>query len=146
MGYQQNNGNKKFNNNNRGGYKPQNDRPRNKIISFPLVMSGTTSNDRTYDVNDALASLETLKDNNTFSMLSVPVHISRALLENNPERRGTTSVGFIRTVNISDLTVDVTIYGNQVETIEGLSLNLVPRMLVKDERVMTFLGFDLVEA
>ena len=145
MGYQQNNNNKKYNNN-RGGYKPQNDRPRNKVISFPLVMSGTTPNDRTYDVNDALASLETLKDNNTFSMLSVPVHISRALLENNPERRGTTSVGFIRTVNISDLTVDVTIYGNQVETIEGLSLNLVPRMLVKDERVMTFLGFDLVEA
>lgn len=145
MGYQQNNNNKKYNNN-RGGYKPQNDRPRNKVISFPLVMSGTTPNDRTYDVNDALASLETLKDNNTFSMLSVPVHISRALLENNPERRGTTNVGFIKTVNISDLTVDVTIYGNQVETIEGLSLNLVPRMLVKDERVVTFLSFDLVEA
>lgn len=148
MAYQQN-GNKKFNNN-RGTYTKNNgnhqhnDRPKNKLMKFAINVSGTDSNGRIYDANGALANLETLKDNGTFNMLSVPVSISRALLENDDTRRGSISVGFIRDIDIIDLTAEVSIFGKNVETIESMSLKFVPRMLIKNEKVITFLGFDLV--
>ena len=151
MGYQQNNYNKKNFNNNRGersSYKTQrDDRPKNETFTFPLTVTGTNANGRTYDVNAALANLETLKDNNTFTMLSVPVHISRALLENDETRRGTTNIGFIKDLSIIDLTTDVTIHGKFVETIKGMNLEFVPRVLItKDGNIATFLGFDLLAA
>ena len=148
MAYQQN-GNKKFNNN-RGTYTKnngnhqRNDRPKNKLMKFAINVSGTDSNGRIYDANGALANLETLKDNGTFNMLSVPVSISRALLENDDTLRGSISVGFIRDIDIIDLTAEVSIFGKNVETIESMSLKFVPRMLIKNEKVITFLGFDLV--
>jgi hypothetical protein len=144
MGYQNNNFKK--NNNNRGTYnKTQSDRPRNKTITFSMKVSGVNANGREYDVNDALATLENLDNNGIFSMLSVPVHISRALLENNEERRGTSNVGFLKSISINDLTADVSVYGNNVEAIEGIrGLIFAPRVLVKDGKVATFLGFDLV--
>lgn len=148
MGYQQNNGKKNYNNNRTGGYKTQrtDDRPRNKTFTFPLTVSGVTGNDRTYDVNEALSTLETLNDNDIFTTLSVPVHISRALLENDETRRGTMNIGFIKAISVAELTADVTIFGKNVATIEDMDLNFVPRVLVKDEKVVTFLGFDLVRS
>lgn len=142
MGYQQNE-NKKFNKNRP---QQQSDRPRNKTITYPLVMSGTTKNDRTYDVNDALATLESLNDNGIFEVLSVPVQINRGLLENNHERRGNVNIGFIKSISISDLSADIVVFGPNVENIEKLNLQLTARVLVKNEQVSTFLGFDLVSA
>ena len=109
-------------------------------------MSGTTKNDRTYDVNDALATLESLNDNGIFEVLSVPVQIKRGLLENNHERRGNVNIGFIKSISISDLSADIVVFGPNVENIEKLNLQLTARVLVKNEQVSTFLGFDLVSA
>lgn len=151
MGYQQNDRN--YNNNN-GGYtrKPYNnnrqDRPRNKTMTFSIQLTGITLNDRNYNIQSAIDLIKDLQSNNVFSKLSVPIQISRATIDNNPEIRGNMNIGYIKLIDDKASTADIVVYANCADRIENMTkdLAIVPRLLIdRDENVITVLGFDLVQ-
>ena len=142
MAYQQNNYSYRSNKNSK------NDIPRNKIMTFDIQLSGTTSNGREYTVQNAIDLLYDLHNADTFSKLSVPVQISRVLLEGDEEAHGNVIAGFVKAIRTDSVAIDVTIYGRNVNKIENIDgLVVAPRVIVdRDGKVTTILGFDLIKS
>lgn len=138
------------NNGNKGGKKPAmrpaaNDRPRNVVMSFSLVLTGSTTNGTEYEPDSVIDKMLFFQDQGIYGMLSVPVQTTRANLDPNDPKKGNITVGFIKEFHDDTQTVDVSIYGSSADAIQKIAddLVVVPRLIVKNKEAVTFLGFDL---
>lgn len=142
MGYGNPNGKPNKGNKQGGGGKPS--KPKNKIMKFPIQLNGANALGKPYNPESAIYLLDDIRATKIFGMLSVPVQISRALIEK--DKRGNVTVGYITDVDASEGTMDVSIYGNFVEQIDPIARKLIvqPRVVIKDNEVVTYLGFDFI--
>ena len=142
MAYTRNNNSNKYSKNN----KPQG--PKNKAMTFSIQLSGVNANGREYKTDSARDIFQDLSSADIFSKISIPMQISRAIVDGNPETRGNTIIGFVTGIDVTKDEIDVMVYGRSVETIESIDgLYCVPRMVIdRDGNVTTILGFDLTNA
>ena len=141
--YQQNK-----NNNGRKPFNKNQDRPKNKLYTFEIKLTGTNANGREYNIQSAVDLMNDLNDFGTFSKLSVPVQISRSIIDNNPDLRGNVNIGYMKSIDNNTIAADVIVYSNCIERMEKAGdLVIAPRMVVdRDENVVTILAFDLIKA
>lgn len=141
--YQQNK-----NNNGRKPFNKNQDRPKNKLYTFDIKLTGSTANGREYNIQSAVDLMNDLNDFGTFSKLSVPVQISRSIIDNNPDLRGNVNIGYMKSIDNNTIAADVIVYSNCIERIEKAgNLVIAPRMVIdRDENVVTILAFDLIKA
>ena len=142
MAYQQNNYKKPYS-------KQQNNVPKNEVLTFTVQVTGTSANGRDYDVQSMYNLISDLSAAGTFTKLSVPVQISRAVLENNEEMRGNTVIGFVKAIDnsIDGMTMDVTVYGrvvDKIKSIDGLIMG-IRAIIDREGNASTILGFDLTK-
>lgn len=142
MGYNPNGKPNNKGGNNKGGGKPS--KPKNKLMTFPIQLNGANALGKTYNPESAIYLLDDIRATKIFGMLSVPVQISRSLIEK--DKRGNVTVGYITDVDASEGTMEVSIYGNFVEQIDPIARKLIvqPRVVIKDNEVVTYLGFDFI--
>lgn len=141
--YQQNK-----NNNGRKPFNKNQDRPKNKLYTFEIKLTGSTANGREYNIQSAVELLGDLNNFGTFSKLSVPVQINRSIIDNNPDLRGNVNIGYVKSIDTDTIAADVIVYSNCIERMEKAGdLVISPRMVVdRDENVVTILAFDLIKA
>lgn len=147
-----NNGNKKTYN--RAPNNNQAPRPKKAKMTFPVVSTfgnfDRQGNFNEIDHNQVIAALEELCNNKVFDVLTTPVSISRALIMNDNNKKGSVVVGFVNDFNLDEDTVDVTIYATSVESVNKLmqstTLILDPRINGYNGEFRSFTGFNLVPA
>lgn len=126
----------------------RNDRPRNENIEFPLIDTFRSRSDQELDANQIYGILKDLNEDGVFGTISVYVQIPRSILMNDPEKKGFMNVGFIREVDVDRRVVDVTVYGNQVESVKNIMADktvfLVPKIISdRNGDFSTFTNFNL---
>ena len=143
--------NKKFNGgkryNNRG-----NDRPRNEKMTFPIATTYYTKAGQSWNemdtqtVDDVITSL---KANDVFKLLNVPVQITRAALLDDSEKRGFSVIGYITDFDMNERSVEINVYSTYVGDVKRISntLYLNPRIISdRDGNFVSFSNFDLMVA
>ena len=143
--------NKKFNGgkryNNRG-----NDRPRNEKMTFPIATTYYTKAGQSWNkmdtqtVDDVITSL---KANDVFKLLNVPVQITRAVLLDDSEKRGFSVIGYITDLDMNERSVEINVYSTYVGDVKRIAntLYLNPRIISdRDGNFVSFSNFDLMVA
>ena len=121
-------------------------RPRNEAMTFELTKSFISTADNELDADAIKSILQGLANDGVFSVISVPVQISRALLTGDAEKRGNMNVGYISAVDSENNRIEVVIYASSVASMKELmkdtKIIVNPRILAHDDEFTTFLSFD----
>lgn len=127
----------------------QNDRPKNKTITFDLPTTYTANRGKEIDTEQVVSAFNFLSSNEVFGMLSTSVQISKATMFGDETKKGFMNIGFINDVNMEDNIMSVTVYGSYADKIEDLvnayRLQVVPRIICdRDGDFVAFTNFDLI--
>lgn len=121
-------------------------RPRNEPMTFDIANKFVSTAGVELDSDAVKTVLQGLANDGVFSVISVPVQISRALLTGDAEKRGNMNVGYISAVDTATDTMEVVIYASSVQAISDLlkttKIVVNPRILAHDGEFTTFLSFD----
>mgnify|MGYP004549965879 FL=1 len=137
--------NKEGNKRNNNGKHNDNRKKTNSVMKFDLFTAGVCG-EREYAVGSLKDLLNELEENGIFKCISIPIYMYRNDLNTKiPNLRGTTQVGYIRSVN--DETVEASIFANYVEAAKNLKNPIVyPRCVVRDQEVVSIIGLDICDA
>ena len=144
--------NKKFNGGKRYNNSRGNDRPRNEKMTFPIATTYYTKAGQSWNemdtqtVDDVITSL---KANDGFKLLSVPVQSTRAALLDDSERRGFSVSGYITDFDMNERSVEINVYSTYVGDVKRIAntLYLNPRIISdRDGNFVSFSNFDLMVA
>lgn len=154
MGY-----NNKFKNNDHRGDRKDprtysNDAPKKKFIpkkpvttSVPFVVTGTDQYGNNFNAESAIALMEKLYTNNTFTMLSVMASMSKKNLFGREDAKGSVNVARVVGYDTASGSVSLTFFGKNVDNAEKMDgMVVIPHVLIdratSDASCIT--GFEIV--
>lgn len=123
-------------------------RPRNEDYAIKITDNFVSTSKTVMDADTIMDVLTGLSTDGVFSVISVPIQISRSYFFDEPERKGNMNIGYIRSIDRENMIADVTIYSTSVENfkkkLESDDLILSPRILSRGTDFGTFLSFDII--
>ena len=129
--------------------KPKNERPRNARLTFAVFCSGVNKNGYEYDIQECYDILADLQKNCVYDNINIPVQIARELIDNEPGKRGQSTIGHVLAFVDNDQylnEMDIMVYSNFVDKIDRIAdLVVEPRVMVRDGHVTSILGLDIVQ-
>ena len=129
-------------------------KPKKQTFVFPLTSTYTVP-DRQHgtvevDKNVVISKLQYLQEQDIFNIMTTNVMISNQLLHGEEARKGSSTVGFIESIDAVNNEVNVSIYGTSVEAMTALTnvknLIIEPRLIAYNGEFKCFNGFYLKEA
>lgn len=126
--------------------KPKNERPRNARLTFKILCTGVNKNGFEYDPANCFAILEDLQKNNVYDNINIPVQIGRSLLDNEPGKKGQSTVAHVLEYDAANEEMSIMVYGNFVDRIDKIpDLVIEPRVMVRDGIVTCILSLDIIQ-
>ena len=163
--HRNNNNNRRggYNNNNyNGGYNRSNDKepkkdwrkrtthqpnglPKNLRVEIPVSCYGITKNGKEYDGTSFIDLMEDLQNNSTFSKISIPVYMPASYVNDNPEAKWNTIIGYIKEFSeTGDATIVV--YAKSIKVFQKIADPIiVPRVAIKDGVCTCIIGLDIID-
>lgn len=119
---------------------------KNKKCYVPLACYGFTGDDKEYDPISLLDLMEDLQKKNVFSLVSVPVYMSRTIITGNPEFKNRTIIGYMKSFNVDRGECVIMVYSGRTDSFETLKDPVInARVMVKNDKAVCIIGFDVVE-